>query len=430
MASNKIKVLAWGDYACGTGFGTVMRNIMGELNKTNQYDIDVIGVNYDGGPYDIEKWPGQLWPAISALRTQGPYGDVFGRQVFLDMIAQRDYDLVFIVQDTFVLQPIIPQMLEVQRSKPKTFSTIYYYPFDCAPREEWVTQVVAAFDFPVAYTEYAREESRKYIGPMADNIGVLYHGTNTKDFFPFDAAKKEEARNSIFGAVKDKFIVTNVNRNQGRKDISRSLMVLKELRNRGIDDVFFYMHMQETDFGGSVLQMARSIGVQPEKDFTIPDPRQFGAHSGFPIEFLNGIYNASDAYLTTTHGEGWGLSITEALATKLPVVGPRNTSLNEILGANSERGWLVDSGHTPSHWIIKENDNERMRPLMSVEQAADAIIEIRENTELTTKKVQDGYDWVTQYTWKNICRDWVDLFKKASNKTKSVNMLRGMGNGN
>jgi glycosyltransferase involved in cell wall biosynthesis len=428
MATEKIKVLAWGDYACGTGFGTVMKNIMGELNRIGLYDIDVIGVNYDGGPYDTKLWPGQLWPAISALRTQGPYGDVFGRQVFLDMISQRDYDLVFIIQDTFVLQPIIQQMLEIQRSKPKTFSTIYYYPFDCAPREEWVTQVVAAFDFPVAYTDYAKEETRKFIGPMADNIDVIYHGTNTKDFFPFDETQKSEARKQIFPTLDGKFLVTNVNRNQGRKDVSRSLMVLKELLNRGVEDVFFYMHMQESDFGGSIMQMAKAIGVDPEKHFTIPDPRTFGAHSGFPIEFLNAIYNSSDAYITTTHGEGWGLSITEAMATKTPVVGPRNTSLNEILGQNSERGWLVDSGATPSHWIIKENDNERMRPLMNVEQAADAILEIKNNPDVATQKAQDAYNWVNQYTWKNICKDWADIFKKAASKTKSVNMLRGMGN--
>ena len=47
---SKIRVLAWGDYACSTGFGTVMKNIMSEINNTGNYEIDVIGVNYDGAP--------------------------------------------------------------------------------------------------------------------------------------------------------------------------------------------------------------------------------------------------------------------------------------------------------------------------------------------------------------------------------------------
>jgi glycosyltransferase involved in cell wall biosynthesis len=409
---SKIRILAWGDYACSTGFGTVMRNIMTELNKTTKYEIDVVGVNYDGGPYDTKKWPGTLWPAISALRTQGPYGDVFGRQVFLDLLAQRPYDIVFIVQDTFIVKDIVPQIKELQNVKQDSFKTIYYYPFDCTPREDWVKDCVAQFDYPVAYTEYAKNESRKIIGEFADSQHVIYHGTNTKDFYPLSNEQISEARNSIFPTLNGRFIITNVNRNQGRKDVSRSLLVMKELRRRGLEKPFLYMHMQETDFGGSITQMARSIGLDQNNDYTLPDPRQFGAHSGFPIEFLNAIYNVSDCYLTTTHGEGWGLSITEAMAAKLPVVGPRNTSLPEILGDN-ERGWLVDSGSTPSHWVIKENDNERMRPLMSVEGAADVIEEIMNNKEEADRRAGLAYDWVQNHTWYDVCKDWKKIFEEA-----------------
>jgi len=419
---SKTRVLAWGDYACSTGFGTVMKNIMGNLYSTDNYDLDIVGVNYDGGPYDTAKWPGTLWPAISALRTQGPYGDVFGRQVFLDLLSQRDYDIVFIVQDTFILQPIIPQIQELQRTKAKTFSTIYYYPFDCAPREEWVSQCVAAIDFPVAYTEYAENESRKILGKFADKQDVVYHGTNTNDFFPMSPAERKQARENIFPALKDKFLILNVNRNQGRKDVSRSLMIQKQLINMGVKDTFLYMHMQETDFGGSISQMARAIGLDPNSDYTVPDPRQFGAHSGFPIEFLNAIYNASDAYLTTTHGEGWGLSITEAMATKLPVIAPNNTSIPEILG--EDRGWKINSGHTPSHWIIKDNDNERMRPLMDVEEAANTIKYIMDNRDEAAERAEKAYEWVLDHTWDKVCRDWVSIFKRAANKSKSANLLK------
>lgn len=419
---SKVRVLAWGDYACGTGFGTVMKNIMGELYATGNYDIDVVGVNYDGNPYDTNIWPGRLWPAISALRTAGPYGDVFGRQVFLDLLSQQDYDVVFIVQDTFIVLPIVAQILELQRKKQNTFSTIYYYPFDCAPREEWVTQCVASFDFPVAYTEYARNESKKYIGKIADKQNVIYHGTNMNDFYPLSLEEKKEAKAAIFPTVGERFLVTNVNRNQGRKDVSRSLMVLKHLRNMGVDDVFFYMHMQETDFGGSILQMARSIGLNPDKDFTIPNPQQFSAHSGFPIQFLNGIYNASDAYLTTTHGEGWGLSITEAMATKLPVVAPSNTSVPEILG--DDRGWRVPSGDNPTNWVIKENDNERMRPLMDVEIAAETIKYIKEHPEEAAERSEKAFEWVTSHTWAKVCEQWKSVFAKANNKTKMARQLQ------
>jgi glycosyltransferase involved in cell wall biosynthesis len=402
-----------------------MKNIMSEINNTGSYEIDVIGVNYDGGPYDTTKWPGRLWPAISALRTQGPYGDVFGRQVFLDLLAQGDYDIVFIVQDTFIVLPIVPQILELQRNKPNTFSTIYYYPFDCAPREEWVNQCVSSFDFPVAYTEYAKNESRKVIGVLADKQDVIYHGTNTDDFFPMSPEEVKQSRDMIFPTLKDKFLILNVNRNQGRKDVSRSLMIMKQLRNMGVEDTFLYMHMQETDFGGSIMQMARSIGLNQDTDFTVPDPRQFGAHSGFPIDFLNRIYNSADAYLTTTHGEGWGLSITEAMSTKLPVIAPNNTSVPEILG--DDRGWKISSGHTPTHWIIKENDNERMRPLMDVEEAANTIKYIMDNRDEAAKRAEKAYEWATSHTWSDVCKQWINVFNRATNKARTARKFKALG---
>ena len=418
---SKARVLAWGDYCCATGFATVMSNIMRQLEATGKYDIDVVGINYDGGVYDRERFPGNVWPAISALRMQGPYADYHGRQVFLDKLGSGDYDVVFIVQDTFIVLPIVPQILEIQRNKEKPFSTIYYYPFDCAPREEWVKQCAYSFDYPVAYTEYTKEESRVYLGPLADRIDVVYHGTNTKDFYPIkDKIAVESIRKNFFGDHADKFIITNVNRNQGRKDVSRSFMVLKELKDRGVDNAFLYMHMQESDFGGSILQMSRNFGLEPGKDWTLPNPQQFSSHSGFPIEAVNQIYNASDCYLTTTHGEGWGLSITEAMATKTPVVAPDNTAISEILA--DDRGWLVPSGKSPTDWIIKDNDNERMRPLMDVEKAADAIQDIMAGNN--KQRVDNAYEWVTALTWETVCTDWNMIFGKAVNKAKSAGLLK------
>lgn len=400
-----------------------MSNILRELNKTDKYEIDVVGINYDGGPYDTQRFPGNVWPAISALRMQGPYQDYHGRQVFLDHLGSKDYDVVFIVQDTFIVLPIMEHIQQIQRGKSTPFSTIYYYPFDCAPREEWVKQCVAGFDFPVAYTEYAKNESRKYIKALADRHDVIYHGTNLTDFFPLNNPEMvANIRNGIFGPAADKFIVTNLNRNQGRKDVSRSFMILKELRDRGHDDIVLYMHMQETDFGGSLIQMSRNFGLEPGVDWLLPNPQQFSAHMGFPIEMVNHIYNASDCYLTTTHGEGWGLSITEAMATKLPVVAPDNTSIPEILG--DDRGWRIPSGDTPTKWVIKDSDNERMRPLMDVEKAADAILEIKNNPEEAKRRAELAYQWVNTYTWENVCQDWLNIFKKAANKSKSAQLLK------
>ena len=82
----KVKILALGDYCCSTGFATVMSNIMMNLEDTGRYDIDVVGINFDGNPdYNHDRFPGKVWPAVNVLRG-GPYGDPYGRQQFLDLL--------------------------------------------------------------------------------------------------------------------------------------------------------------------------------------------------------------------------------------------------------------------------------------------------------------------------------------------------------
>jgi glycosyltransferase involved in cell wall biosynthesis len=183
--------------------------------------------------------------------------------------------------------------------------------------------------------------------------------------------------------------------------------------------------MQETDFGGSIIEQSKNFGLEIQRDWTLPNPQQFSAHSGFPIEVVNQIYNASDVYLSTNLGEGWGLSITEAMATKTPIVVPNNTSIPEITN-NGERGFVASSGGTPTHWVIKDNDNDRVRPLMNVEEAADRIIEIMENKNgIVEKKVALAYDFAQDLTWKKVMKDWINVFNKATNKAKSANLLKG-----
>lgn len=424
---DKIKLLALGDYCCSTGFATVMSNIMMNLEASGRYEIDVVGINYDGSPdYNRDRFPGRVYPAVSALMMQGPYGDPYGRQRFLDLLGSGKYDAVFILQDTFIVQELIGPMKETYNQLPKKFKVVYYFPFDATPKKEWVDKVVCSVDYPVAYTEYAKNESLKVMPDLAQKLDVIYHGTNLGDFYPIE--KREEIdhfRDTYFaGKAKDRFLITNVNRNQSRKDIVRNFMILKELRDRGYDTPLLYLHMQHDDQGGNILVMADHFGFEVGKDYILPNQQGFSAQHGFPVEVVNFIYNASDAVLSTTLGEGWGLSITEAMATKTPIIAPDNSSLTEMMADG--RGHLVKSGSTPSLWIQKELDNERLRPLMDVEDAAEKIgAMIDGKAQDTTEK---AYKWVQELSWKRICERWITKLDFAAQEAKAATSTGQMAN--
>jgi D-inositol-3-phosphate glycosyltransferase len=427
-APKKIKLLAWGDYCCATGFGNVLGNIVRQLHATGRYDIDVLAINYTGDPYDRQRWPGNVYPAMPGVMSQsGRYADVYGRQRLCDMAGQNDYDVVFMLTDTFILQTVagtLKQTQEILQKDPtrKTFKTVFYFPVDSLLKRDWVEGVVDAMDFPVVYTKFGRREVAK-IAPQLADMPVIYHGTNVTDFhYIEDRAKVKKLRHEYWhGKADDRFLIVNVNRNQPRKDISRTLMVMKELNRRGRKPLL-YLHMQHSDIGGNIFVMCDQLGIAHE-DVILPHPNIFNANQGLPIERVNEIYNAADMLLTTTLGEGWGLSITEAFATKTPVVGPNNTALTEIMADN--RGILIPSGNTPSMFKMDLQDNERIRPLMDITLAAAAIEELMDGRGMPD--IEGAYAWAHANTWEILCAHWIKIVDAAAEVAAAANAPRVIG---
>lgn len=415
--AKKYRVLALADYCCATGFANVAGNILSRVYNTGEFDLDVIGINYYGDPdYDKEKFAGNVYPAVQAGMMAGPYGEPYGRQRFLDKLGTGVYDAVWILQDTFIVQEILAPMKETYDALDKKFKVVFYFPFDATPKKEWVEKVVSLVDYPVAYTEYAKRECLKIDPTLASRLDVIYHGHNFKEIDYISDRKAVKAfRNDYFGAKNtDKYIITNVNRNQSRKDIIRNFMILNELRKQGQKDIMLYLHMQHDDQGGNVLVMADHFGFKLGDDFILPNQKVFSAQHGLPVEVLNLIYNASDMILTTTLGEGWGLSITEAMAAKTPIVAPDHTSISEMIG--KERGYLVKAGNTPSLWIQKELDNERLRPLVDVEDATKQIIAVKEGK--VPDHTENAYKWVKSLDWDVLATKWIAKIRMAADEAQ------------
>jgi glycosyltransferase involved in cell wall biosynthesis len=312
------------------------------------------------------------------------------------------------IQDSFILADVV-DVLPKMRDAGKKYRSIIYYPTDGFFKEQWAAAMNLA-DYPVAYTKYAYEECTRVYPLLKDRLRVIPHGININDFHPITYKEASEFKKAYFGPLAGKFIFSCVNRNQIRKDIPRLLMAFKEFRKKH-DDAVLYCHMAIRDQGHNLDEVCKSLGLVINKDVIFP--HNFNPARGFPKEILNKIYNVSDVVVSSTVGEGWGLSQVEAMAAKTAVISPRNTSCTEILG--SDRGLLVDSGADMEHFVFLPHDNEVMRPVISIEDMVKKMEMFYEDEVLRMSAAENGFRWVTNnLIWdQHIVPMWESLFDEA-----------------
>jgi len=414
------KIIFYGDSpTCATGFGQVSRNILPYLQASGRYQVDILGINYWGDPHN---YPFPIWP-MAVNGQKDPYGRQRLQQHLLDPNLQYDY--LFFLQDTFILE-FLPNLLTTLKNAGKEFKSVFYFPIDGVPKQTWI-EAAAAVDYPITYSQFAYDESVKLVPSLEDRLRIIPHGFNPKVFFPAPEEDVKSFRQQYFGALADKFIVTNVNRNQQRKDIPatiRAFMAFKEKR----PDSVLYLHMMAKDQGWNLPEVLSGFGLDMSKDVILP--QKFTASTGFPLEILNLIYNASDAIVSTTVGEGWGLSWTEAMATKTPVVFPQNTCLTEYI--TEENGWPYPSGGDMDHITVIPNDNEVPRPTAHIHKMVDQLVALHDNPEEGKRRAQVAYEMLhNNLIWDtHINPQWLKLFDSiqtgaAAPKETTSSTLRG-----
>ena len=418
------RVLWLSDFACSTGFATVAHNVLAQVAKTKRYQIDVIGINYYGIPNDWQKY----YPAIRILpATTISNGDLFGRMGLLNLLTSGVYDILFTLQDTFVIEPISDKIIEIRNAlmanNQKAFRWIFYYPIDTKPMDNWIQKGPMLADFPISYTEYGKKESLLKAPSMERKIRTIPHGIDSSVFFPIeDREKVKEFRSKYFlGRADGKFLVTNVNRNQPRKDIMRTIQIFASLKKQ-VPNALLYLHMKAEDVGGNVHEIVRHFDLIPNEDYIVP--ADFNEHTGVDTSVLNYIYNSSDVIMTTTLGEGWGLSMTEAMACKTPVIAPDHTSLTEML--SDGKGVLVSAGKRLSDWTYQgASDNNRVRPVVDVAEYVDKLVAIKNYPEKTKEMVEKAYKYVTEnLTWDKVGEQWKQTFQEAEEPRKKITIGR------
>jgi glycosyltransferase involved in cell wall biosynthesis len=412
--SKQINMLCLFDYNSITGFSTVSKNLISNWKRQfgDNLKIDIVAVNYFGEDYS----EGPNVRVISAKKKDIAKDD-FGRYVFMRSLADIDYDLMFILQDLGVIIPLVPHLKKIledkKTAKRKLFKSIFYFPVDFALTPNLAVGM-EFFDQLATFTEYGRKMVLNLKPELKHKIRVIPHGNNMKNYFPIES--KEEVstfRKTFFGDNADKFIVGCINRNQSRKDIPTTIFGFMEYWETHNKNAFLYLHMDPKDpMGWDLRTILKQTPLKEGIDYMFP-PETENGYKGTSVEDMNKIYNSLDVFLTTATGGGWELTVTEAMACKVPTIVPRHTSFQILGGENAERTYYIETLYP----IVAMVDNiiRFQSDLYEIADILDLINKQLKEGELeVNNKVEAAYKFVESLDWKDISKKFADDIKRLS----------------
>jgi glycosyltransferase involved in cell wall biosynthesis len=406
-------LLFFGDFDITTGFGNVSRELINNWAKDKNLRITVFAINnFATEPYDY--LPNvKVIPALSSVLYDEPKTDVYCRIQFLRLLMHNDFDVVFCFNDIEVFNQMKEHFQNVKNEKKKlnkpSFKSIVYFPIDSEPRPVDL-QILSFFDEVITYTEYAKSVIKNLTTEANfKKVRVIPHGVNTTDFYPLNDAEKLEAKLELLGEAgnAETFLFGTVNRNSARKDLATLLMGFSTFKNTNEVNAVLYLHCNPLDSAGiNIYRLCERLGLKIGVDVLVPH-----AHSenkGCDNVKLNRIYNAFDCFITTTTAEGWGLSVSEAMATKTLVICPKHTSLTEI----------TNDGDLSLNFLFMQpavfvNDYDKIR-FISNPSEVNTLLGVAYNLkndeqelqDMANEKVERAYAKVKGLTWENIAKQF------------------------
>ena len=232
----------------------------------------------------------------------------------------------------------------------------------------------------IFYTDFGLDEAR--LAGFKGRSAVIPHGVDTSVYHPVD---RREAR-AMLGLDKlgnDAFIVGNVNRNQPRKRLDLSIEYFaKWVKEYSVpENVYLYLHCSQSDIGWDLPQLAHYWGI--DHRLVVPG-REVTSMTGLREDVMKYVYGSFDLQISTTAGEGWGLSTIEGMACRIPQLAPDFAALGEwARGAAA----LVPCDHL----IATSGSRNTIAATPARDTFVQALDELYESPGMRARLAEEGY---------------------------------------
>jgi glycosyltransferase involved in cell wall biosynthesis len=377
-----------------TGFGIVSRNLLKQLHSLG-HEIVILGINYFGEPYDHTEFPYTIFPT-----KQNNLDEMYGYFKFWELYSRLMPDIVFFLNDPWIISTYLEKQPKEHPGIATQTKVIAYYPTDAGPiKKEWI-ELLNKLDAQVCYSNFAEGvviESNG--GKRPDNLYQIYHGVNTKEFYPIN----QSAARAMLHIDRDAFVIGMVARNQYRK---RFDLLMKAFSIFCVDkpEARLYLHTATHDVGydiGELIAQLNIIGKVFATKGLHPD-------SGIPVNELNVIYNCFDVNALISLGDGFGLPVAESMATGCAQLVSGHSCLRELVEGH---GGLTAK---TSSWLLHTSGINTWGGVTDVDDIVKKLNILYGNKALRIKLSEEGYKYIhqDQFTWEFAGLEFNNIFKK------------------
>lgn len=379
------KALFIGDAAVSTGFASVNHNIITHISK--RWDIHTLAINYRGDYHSISEHT-KLYSPTARIPT-----DVYGLLRIAQLATDINPNIIFINNDSWVICQYLEKLKETNTP------IVAYTPVDTDTLPIKYVNPLHKLSRLIVPTQFAKATLEK--SGYKDKIDIIPHGI---DLTHFTAIDKEAAKKKA-GFNPDWFIVQAVDRNSIRKRIDLALYAFSIWVKDKPNNIKFYYHGDLNDEGYDIIELARQFGIS---DRLLVTDRNLKASEGIPIEAMKYVYSLADIKVSTSGGEGWGLTTMESMACKTANIAVDIAAIPEW--SNGTVYLVPEDTHIPPNFTPKQLTTRH--GVVDISALVTAFETLYTNHTLRNEYAQKGYERVRDpmFKWPTVAKQFETIF--------------------
>jgi glycosyltransferase involved in cell wall biosynthesis len=245
----------------------------------------------------------------------------FGVDMLIPHINRWAPDLTITLMDFWKLGPIASAL--------QNYNVAAWLPIDCTPMSKGdLSALLQSRAHPIAMSQFGKAQilaAQEKMGPVVRDPFYAPHMVDMDQFSPMD--DRDAFREEL--GLADAFVVglCAANKDAVRKAFPEQFQAFSLLHRKHPKTVLLVHATAQSVSGLDLVRLAESMDIADAIRFT----DQYTMDSGlFDEEMMRRWYNALDALMLCSYGEGFGIPAIEAQACGTPVVASDHSALTEL----------------------------------------------------------------------------------------------------